>query len=154
MPYYGGCHGKFLIKLSLVVFHDYVGTPEGETAWVSAQIWLMTISLSVGEVHRHIAILERMHDDALNRASALYFIHEAILVAVCLCVRVCVYKYGRSAPAHAIKQHHGWWCTMKSNLPISASCWLRSLRSSSDVHRARHYTGAGEKETARARALK
>jgi hypothetical protein len=41
----------------------------------------MPLSISVGEVRRHVAFLERVHDDALNHASALYRNNASILCA-------------------------------------------------------------------------
>jgi len=41
----------------------------------------MPLSISVGEVRRHVAFLERVHDDALNHASALYRNNVSILCA-------------------------------------------------------------------------
>ena len=42
----------------------------------------VALSLSVSDVKRHIAFLERVHDDALNRGSSLYLSPAMLSVAV------------------------------------------------------------------------
>ena len=46
------------------------------------------LSVSVDQVQRHIEFLKRVHDDALNQSSALYFNHTILGAAVTRCMHV------------------------------------------------------------------
>ena len=60
---------------------DGDGRVQHETGPLSKKMSPMPLSISVGEVRRHVAFLERVHDDALNHASALYRNNASILCA-------------------------------------------------------------------------